>query len=106
MKTGIEIISEERERQISSEGWTADHDDKHKNAELIKAAIVYSDYVGTEIINEKFSKTNKDYIIPDLWPWDIKWWKPSKDPVRNLAKAGALIAAEIDRLQRKNIDKL
>lgn len=34
------------------------------------------------------------------WPWDEEWWKPSEDPVRNLVKAGALIAAEIDRLQR------
>lgn len=34
------------------------------------------------------------------WPWDASWWKPSADPIRNLVKAGALIAAEIDRLQR------
>ena len=33
------------------------------------------------------------------WPWAKKWWKPSDDPVRNLVKAGALIAAEIDRLE-------
>jgi hypothetical protein len=36
-----------------------------------------------------------------LWPWDPSWWKPSPDPIRNLVKAGALIAAEIDRLQRR-----
>lgn len=33
------------------------------------------------------------------WPWDAKWWKPSDDPIKNLVKSGALIAAEIDRLQ-------
>ena len=38
----------------------------------------------------------------EYWPWDMKWWKPSdEDPIRNLVKAGALIAAEIDRLQRR-----
>jgi hypothetical protein len=37
-----------------------------------------------------------------MWPWDNKYWKPSEDKVRNLVKAGALIAAEIDRLQRLN----
>lgn len=37
---------------------------------------------------------------PDEWPWDVSWWKPSADPERNLVKAGALIAAEIDRLHR------
>lgn len=40
-------------------------------------------------------------LAPAAWPWDKEWWKPSKDQVRNLVKAGALIAAEIDRLQRK-----
>jgi len=34
------------------------------------------------------------------WPWEREAWKPSEDPIRNLVKAGALIAAEIDRLQR------
>ena len=34
------------------------------------------------------------------WPWGSEYWKPSEDPVRNLVKAGALIAAEIDRLNR------
>lgn len=31
-------------------------------------------------------------------PWDAEWWKPSADPIRNLEKAGALLAAGIDRL--------
>ncbi len=34
------------------------------------------------------------------WPWEMAWLKISEDPVRNLVKAGALIAAEIDRLLR------
>jgi hypothetical protein len=37
--------------------------------------------------------------IPIHWPWDASWWKP-KDVIRNLVRAGALIAAEIDRLRR------
>lgn len=41
-----------------------------------------------------------DCFIPKFWPWERKWWKPSQDQVRNLVKAAALIAAEIDRLQR------
>ena len=35
------------------------------------------------------------------WPFEDAAWKPSHDPVKNLVKAGALIAAEIDRLQRQ-----
>ena len=36
---------------------------------------------------------------PDSWPWDEGDWNP-QDPERDLVKAGALIAAELDRLQR------
>ena len=37
---------------------------------------------------------------PAHWPW-LDGWKPTPDDrIRELAKAGALIAAEIDRLQR------
>ena len=36
-----------------------------------------------------------------FWPWREGEWKPTPDDrVRDLAKAGALIAAEIDRIQR------
>ena len=82
MKSGIELIAKERQRQIEAEGWTPEHDDQHVHGELADAAACYVD--GN----------------PVGWPWDEKWWKPSSDPIRNLAKAGALIAAEIDRLQR------
>ena len=41
MKTGIQLINEERERQITREGWTQEHDNNHKNAELAAAARCY-----------------------------------------------------------------
>ena len=49
----------------------------------------------------KGSIGNLKIWYPRWWPksWDIIWWKPTpKDRVRELAKAGALIAAEIDRI--------
>ena len=38
---------------------------------------------------------------PFGWPhtWDASWWKP-KDRRRDLVRAGALIIAEIERLDR------
>lgn len=36
-----------------------------------------------------------------LWPWGTQSFKPTNS-IRDLTKAGALIAAEIDRLQRLN----
>ena len=39
--------------------------------------------------------------------WEQKWWKPTpNDRVRELTKAGALIAAEIDRLTRPEEEKM
>lgn len=107
MKTGIELITEERARQVEKEGWKATHDDKHKMAELATAAICYirnamawirlkeTDDLGPELISNYKKYSPK----VSYWPWASKWWKP-KNEVRDLIKAGALIAAEIDRLQR------
>jgi len=97
MKTGSELIAEERQRQITAEGYTPEHDDRHKDFEMGKAAESYLSAVVTP--DEEGDENGK--VRPSWdWPWDKEWWKPSKDPVRNLVKAGALIAAEIDRLQR------
>lgn len=97
MKTGIELIKEERGRQLmpkssGGEGWTSEHDDSHVTDELTQAAICYA------VQSSKFDLGASE--VP--WPWEPRHWKPCKDRVRNLVKAGALIAAEIDRLQRLN----
>lgn len=90
--TGARLIAAERQRQISQEGWTPEHDDEHQRHELIVAAMAYAN-------GSLFESAGS--VPPDYWPWDEVSWKPSDDPIRNLTKAGALIAAEIDRLQRK-----
>lgn len=84
---GVYLIGQERQRQIEKEGWTAEHDSQHKNGELAVAAIAY-------LMPEKLREP-----IADIWPWDVKYFKPTpNDRERELVKAGALIAAEIDRL--------
>lgn len=35
------------------------------------------------------------------WPWDAKWWKP-KNTRRDLVRAGALIVAELERMDRES----
>ena len=92
-KSGVELIAEERARQISAEGWTPGHDDEHTDDEMPKAALCYIE----EAIWGLYPLADMN-PHPD-WPWEPKWWKPS-EPIRNLVKAGALIAAEIDRLIR------
>ena len=96
---GVELITAERQRQIDAEGWTPEHDDEHKNAEILSAAVCYSQIArGIEYGHRLGDVANAVY---PSWPWDLEWLKPSPDPIRNLVKAGALICAEIDRLQRK-----
>jgi hypothetical protein len=85
---GVELIAAERERQVTEEGWTPEHDDQHKGGQLAEAAACYAVQASGGTV------TRYD------WPWESKWWKPG-DPLRGLVKAGALIAAEIDRLQRR-----
>jgi hypothetical protein len=93
MKTGIERIAAERQRQIESEGWSAEHDAEHSGGELTRAAAAYC-------LAERDRRHHTKAIVPSCWPWGRTWWKPSPDNrIRELEKAGALIAAEIDRLQ-------
>jgi hypothetical protein len=98
-QTGIEIIAAERARQMRVEGYDAKHDDEHELGGLAQAAACYA-LMGwlrrTNIADHERGNP------PVMWPWDSVYWKPTpKDRVRELAKAGALIAAEIDRLQRR-----
>jgi hypothetical protein len=94
MKTGVQIIAEERQRQIAVEGWTPEHDAEHTQGELAKAAGCYA---LAEDARRQHSDDSEPFI---MWPWEASWWKPSQtDRIKELAKAGALIAAEIDRLK-------
>jgi len=94
--TGAERIASERQRQIEAEGWTAEHDATHDTGALTNAAISYSK--AAEAARQGWPMKPWPDQIPPEWPWSEDWWKPSSDPIRNLEKAGALIAAEIDRL--------
>jgi hypothetical protein len=90
MSKALEDIAAERGRQIESEGWTFTHDDEHDGGEMAYAAACYA--AGPSA----FGSTP---ILAALWPWDARWWKPGSDR-RNLVKAGALIVAEIERMDR------
>ena len=108
MSEGTALIAEERLRQVMSEGWSAEHDDGHSTGEMAIAAACYAI---PDDVREKpiWSATLLEY----LWPWEFAWWKPAaktrserkarESRIRELVKAGALIAAEIDRLQRLKV---
>lgn len=102
MKTGIQLIEAERERQELGEGWTAEHDDQHTEGELARAGAVYALPPKTR---DQIVLKNDEFVSVRLWPFKEEWYKPTpEDRIRELEKAGALIAAEIDRLQRLKSD--
>lgn len=82
-------VVEERLRQINNEGWSPDHDDEHDKGELAAAAACYA--YGEEL----------ESSTGPIWPWEgglpVKW---PLDRRRELVKAGALILAEIERIDR------
>lgn len=79
----------ERVRQQTVEGWTPEHDDQHSNGELARAAACYA----------LFGSGLPWQHSRHFWPWAAEWWKPSGSR-RDLVKAGALILAAIERLDR------
>ena len=103
-KSGVRQITEERYRQIEKEGFLPENDDQYTGFQLSRAAAC----LAKEARNvHEVIRTN----VPIDWPWDESWWKPmanhdhqimtKKDAIDMLKRAGALIAAEIDRLNRK-----
>lgn len=94
-KNAIALIAAERQRQVEAEGWTPEHDDGHQDGEIALAAACYA-------IPDR--ELGVDFLSR-LWPWGWDGWKPTPDDrIRELVKAGALITAEIDRLQRAGAD--
>lgn len=90
------LIADERERQQTKEGWTEAHDDGHSTGDLALAAACYALPEA-----ERQKRVLQWDLRTLLWPWTHRWWKPTpNDRVRELVKAGALIVAEIERLQR------
>lgn len=90
--SGAELIAAERQRQIAEEGWTPEHDAHHRNGALAWAAACYA------APDRIFRVQVRDGEVSWWHPWPNRWRRPDADRIRELVKAGALIAAEIDRL--------
>lgn len=109
----LHLIAHERARQIREEGFTADHDDEHEFGELALVAALYASPV------RLFMRGHLDdggQLTCDPWPssWDSKFDKrryagqivdpanlTRQERFNLLVKAGALIIAEMERIQRQ-----
>lgn len=92
---GALLIMRERRRQVFEEGWDAAHDDQHVNGELAAAAVSYV----LQMYKAAPWALGLEADGEDCWPFEWAWFKP-KTAIRDLVRAGAFIAAEIDRIQR------
>lgn len=90
----VRDVIAERRRQIEVEGWAPEHDDRHGAHELAEAAACYC-----------LSSAGKPFdYFETMWPWE-RWWFKVSGPRRDLVKAGALVLAEIERLDRAAAQK-
>lgn len=102
--TGVKAIAAERERQLQAEGFTRDSDRQYQRGELAKAATAYVQLAAMDLA----AGGTRDHIAwhgpAAVWPWAPEWWKPV-DARRDLVRAGALIAAQIDLIDSQAVGK-
>jgi hypothetical protein len=99
-------VLRERARQQEREGedYSAEHDDGHDLGDLALAAAAYclcsvawtqQDEFGSQRVARFRQQAAR------LWPWDEPYSKPNtKDARQDLVRAGALVLAELERIDR------
>ena len=95
----------ERDRQKSVEGWDCVHDDNHAPGTLARAGAVYALMASERGREALYFHGHWLDFVDLLWPWSRDWFK-LKDDRRNLVRAGALILAEIERLDRAALARI
>lgn len=91
----LDVLAE-RLHQIEGEGYTAERDDQYTRGQLADAAGAYAFWAYTCNIDHY-----KVTTVPPSWPWSPENWKPTHHR-KMLVRAGALILAEIARLDRQH----
>lgn len=105
-RTGAQRIADERARHVAL-GWTRDHDAEHESGELAMAAACYAAAAASARLYEQHTYA-ASVVYSDPWPFEDCDARPydgnvlrdatHNEAIRLLEKAGAFIAAEIDRL--------
>jgi hypothetical protein len=100
--TGAELIAAERKRQLKNKGYTLKHDEGHTKQELLVVAAALILRALNEV--DSASITVDEFLGYYAPLEDMAWMHyivehERPDKIEGLAIAGALIAAEIDRLQ-------
>lgn len=119
--TSLAVMAEvyaERRRQREEEGFDAAHDDASDPGAHERAAACYAYAAGqadhlapfVDFTTKAAPREGRlGWVVRDtlvmMWPWSVLWWKPKTDAPdwkrRCLVRAGALILAAIERLDRE-----
>lgn len=99
METGIELIAAERKRQIEKEGWTPEHDEGHQYGDLAVHAAALAVMTTDALVVDPLGRGSLLVGEQDCDKWGLQQ-KHAGNEIRQLVIAGALIAAEIDRVLR------
>ena len=94
-------VARERERQMTAEGWSPEHDDReHRRGELAMAAASYA--APKEIFShQKICNGETGHMFYEEYPFNQGRAVIERQPRRRqLIIAAALIVAEIERLDR------
>ena len=96
-KSGIELIAEERREQIEKHGRTIEKDVAENDFNQLENAAIM--LLGGYTYEDELNRTP--------FKWDDKIWEHmlSKPKKERFIIAGALIAAEIDRIQNIEVTK-
>lgn len=97
LSAAAQDVLAERNRQVNAEGYDTSHDDMATNGQMAVAAGYYALICGWP--HERDISLITGGRQPQYWPWAAEYWKPTTSR-RNLIKAGALIIAEVERLDR------
>lgn len=97
LRVAVSDIAAERQRQVDVEGWSEAHDDEHDDYQMALAAGCYAFHAAR--VDDDDAGMFVNAAVRHGWPWDRAWWKP-KSRRADLVRAGALIVAEIERLDR------
>lgn len=89
-------VMAERERQETVKGHTPDGDDCYIAGQLAKAAAAYCLAWRAPMVRQSTIEID---LKADIWPWKPQFFTP-RSHRENLVRAGALILAEIERLDR------
>lgn len=96
--TGVQMIAAERARQVAKGYKPALDDERCSNGDLVRMAVAYA---ASAYWRERGDASAAEDEVDSWWPWHAsRAFKETGDTIASLTRAGALLAAEIDRLQR------